>query len=187
MAAALTPWPLTVQQYHAMIDKGILTPEDPVELLEGVIVQKVPKNPPHSAATRATRRALERVITPGWFVDSQEPITLDNSEPEPDVTIIRGDSGDYANRHPGPGDIALVVEISDATLDRDRLVKNRIYASAQIPSYWIVDLTKRHVLTYSDPDGEDYAHSAEHLPQESVALMIDGRHAGLISVRDLLP
>src|SRR5437667_12822944 len=119
MAAALntgiTPiWPLTVGQYQAMLDKGIVGPDDPVELLEGVTVQKVSKSPPHRIATSATRLALEHVVPPGWYVDEQEPITLAASEPEPDVALIRGDTRDYSARHPGARVVVLVVEVADA-------------------------------------------------------------------------
>src|SRR5262249_50801339 len=78
---------LSVAQYHAMIGAGILKDGDPVELLEGVLVRKMTKNPPHRVATRHVRRALEAAVPPGWSVDSQEPITLDTSEPEPDAVV----------------------------------------------------------------------------------------------------
>jgi hypothetical protein len=76
-------WRLSVGQYHAMIRTGILTPDHPVELLDGWLVLKMPKNPPHRVATRLTCKALERVMPAGWYVDQQEPITTQNSEPEP--------------------------------------------------------------------------------------------------------
>src|SRR5437660_1033177 len=94
-------WRLSVEQYHRMIETGILTEDDPVELLDGWLVQKARKKPPHSQATRLTRTALARLIPPGWFVDSQEPITTASSEPEPDVLVIRGDLSQYRERHPG--------------------------------------------------------------------------------------
>lgn len=83
----------------------------------------MPKNPPHRAATKLTRNALEAIVPSGWYVDAQEPITLEDSEPEPDVVIVRGNTRDYLARHPGSQDLALVVEISDSTLERDRTSK----------------------------------------------------------------
>src|SRR5262245_7749406 len=124
--AGITIFPLSVERYHAMIEKGILGRDDPVELLDGLIVQKVSKNPPHRTSTWATRKALERVVPAGWYVDEQNPITLASSEPEPDVSVIRGTSRDYSARHPGGADVGLVVEVADATLDRDRGLKKRI-------------------------------------------------------------
>lgn len=99
-------WRIDVEQYHAMIEAGILTDDDPVELLEGWLVFKMPKNPPHQAATRLVRSAIEKRLPNGWYVDSQEPITLPDSEPEPDVVVVRGETLDYLSHHPGAKDIA---------------------------------------------------------------------------------
>lgn len=108
MASLLSPipstpldplWRFTVDQYHLMIDAGILPSGSPVELLEGVLLQKMSKKAPNRITTRATRRALEAVVPAGWFVDEQEPITLADSEPEPDVMVARGDSPDRRHRH----------------------------------------------------------------------------------------
>src|SRR6266852_7793927 len=82
---------LSVAQYHAMADHGILDEDDPVELLEGWLVQKMTKHRPHSRCTHRTRRALESLLPGGWYVDAQEPVTTTDSEPEPDVAVVRGD------------------------------------------------------------------------------------------------
>src|SRR5258706_12768291 len=81
---------LTVPQYHTMIDAGVLTDDDPVELLEGILVFKMPKKPAHRLALRKLVKAIEKLLPDGYFVLSQEPITLDGSEPEPDAASIRG-------------------------------------------------------------------------------------------------
>ena len=180
-------WHVPIEQYHTMIDRGILGPDDRVELLEGIIVQKMSKNPPHSTATGLTRSGLEQVIPPNWYVRAQEPITLQASEPEPDIAVIRGDARMYARRHPGPSDIGLVVEVSDTTLDRDRIVKKRIYATAGIPFYWLLDLNSRKLETYSEPEGSEYARATEYEAHESVAVVLDGVTVGSVAVSDLLP
>ena len=186
--AGIAPlWHVPVEQYHSLIDQGILGPDDRVELLEGIIVQKMSKNPPHSTATGFTRSRLEQVIPPNWHVRTQEPITLQSSEPEPDVAVIRGDPRTYARRHPGPRDIGLVVEVSDTTQDRDRIIKKRIYATAGIPFYWLLDLNRRKLETYSEPKGSEYAHTAEYSEHESVAVILDGVTVGSVAVSDLLP
>src|SRR5438067_871409 len=95
---------LTVAQYHAMAEHGILTEDDPVELIEGWLVRKMTKHRPHSLCTRRTRRALERILPSDWYVDAQEPVTTANSEPEPDVAVIRGEAEDYPDRQPGAAD-----------------------------------------------------------------------------------
>jgi hypothetical protein len=127
-------WRLSVEQYHQMIQLGILTDDDPVELLEGWLVYKMPKNPPHRIATKLTRDALAQILPLGWYVDTQEPITLSDSEPEPDVVIVRGVTQDYFDRHPTDQDIALVAEVADSTLERDRTSRKRLYARAGIPN-----------------------------------------------------
>lgn len=69
-------WRFSVEQYHQMICQGILTEDDPVELLEGWLIPKMPKNPPHRVATKLTRNILEKLVPDGWYVDTQEAITL---------------------------------------------------------------------------------------------------------------
>jgi Uma2 family endonuclease len=194
MPAAMSPEPvcrLSVSQYHEMIAAGILTHDDPVELLEGWLVPKTVKNPPHSTARQLTTKALERIVPPGWHVHSQEPITLSDSEPEPDVAIVRGDPGQYEHSHPGPQDVALVVEVADASLARDRSIKKRIYARAGIPLYWIVNLQERRIEVYTNPSGPievaEYRQHDDYAAGSEVPLMIEGREAGYISVAALLP
>ncbi len=184
-------WRLSVDQYHQMIRTGILTEDDPVELLEGWLVPKMPKNPLHRVATRRTRLALEDIIPAGWYVDSQEPITLPDSEPEPDVTVVEGSSEQYRDRHPGSGDVALLVEVSDSSLPRDQGSKKRLYARARIPIYWIVNLLERRIEVYSDPSGPgesaDYRQRQDYGEAEEIPVVIGGREIGRLAVRDLLP
>lgn len=183
--------PLTVEQYHAMIRSGALNGGDSIELLEGWLVNKMIKNPPHSASTAKTRRQLNAVIPDGWSVDSQEPVTTLDSEPEPDVAVIRGLREEYVERHPGPEDIGLLVEVADTSLDRDRGWKKRIYAAAAIPAYWIVNLVERQVEVFTEPsgpgDGPDYETRQVFLPGDQVPVVLDGKEVGRIGVDDLLP
>ena len=136
-------WRFSVGQYHKMIRAGFLTEDDPIELLEGWLVTKMPKNPPYTLATQLAREALTRLVPSGWHVTDQEPITTTDNEPEPDVVVARGSRRDYVESHPSPSDIALVVEVSDATLQRDRTLKLRVYANARITSYWMLNLQER--------------------------------------------
>lgn len=182
---------LSIEQYHAMIQSGILTDDDFVELLEGWLVFKMPKNPPHRATTRLVRTALENILPPGWYVDSQEPITLSNSEPEPDIVVVRGDTRQYLDRHPGAEDIAMVIEVSDTTLQRDRTVKKRIYARAGIAIYWIVNLVEEQVEVYSQPIVEleqpDYSQRLDFGRSAVVPIIIEGIEIRAIAVDALLP
>jgi Uma2 family endonuclease len=182
---------LSIEQYHAIIQAGILTSDDSVELLEGWLVFKMPKNPPHRATTRLVRTALENILPAGWYVDSQEPITLSNSEPEPDIVVVRGDTRQYLDRHPGAEDIALIIEVSDTTLQRDLTVKKRIYARAGISIYWIVNLVEEQVEVYSQPlvevEQPDYSQRLDFGLSAVIPIIIEGIEIGAIAVDALLP
>lgn len=182
---------LSIEQYHAIIQAGILTDDDSVELLEGWLVFKMPKNPPHRATTRLVRTALENILPAGWYVDSQKPITLSNSEPEPDIVVVRGDTRQYLDRHPGAEDIALIIEVSDTTLQRDRTVKKRIYARARIAVYWIVNIVEGLVEVYSQPlvevESSDYSQRLDFGRSAVIPIIIEGREIGAIAVNSLLP
>ena len=182
-------WRLDVEKYHAMIAAGILTDDDPVELLEGWLVFKMPKNPRHRAATKLVREAIEKRLPEDWYVDSQEPITIGNSEPEPDVVVVRGDTRQYLDRHPGPADIGLVVEVSDTTLDRDRGVKKQTYARAGIPIYWIVNLVDSQVEAYSQPSEAevDYLLRQDYSLLANLPINLDGNCLDMVKVSSLFP
>lgn len=182
---------LSVAQYHAMAKAGILGEDDPVELLEGWLVQKMTKHRPHSLSTLLARQALGALISTGWYVDSQEPITTEDSEPEPDIVVVRGSPRDYTDRQPGPTDIALIVEVADSSLGTDRGRKKRLYARAGIAIYWIVNLIERQIEVYSDPSGPseepDYRERQIFAASDAMAVMLDGANVGMLKVADLLP
>jgi Uma2 family endonuclease len=184
-------WRFSVAQYHQMIRLGILTEDDPVELLEGWIIHKMPKNPPHRAATKLTRNALEEIVPEGWYVDALRTITLLDSEPEPDVVVVRGNTRDYLDRHPGSQDLALVVEIADSTLERDRSSKKRLYARAGIPVYWIVNLPEQKLEVYTEPidlsQEPTYQQRQDYSLSDEVSVAIEGQEVGRLTVQDLLP
>lgn len=180
-------WKLSVEQYHDMISAGILTDGDPVELLEGVLVTKMPKNPPHSFVTQLIRDALARLLFAGWHINSQEPITLADSEPEPDAAVVRGHRRQYTSQHAKASDVALVVEVANSSLSRDRGIKKRIYASAGIPVFWIINLAQRKIEVYSEPSGADYLQRQDYGETEEVPVVIEGKEAGRFVVSELLP
>jgi Uma2 family endonuclease len=184
-------WRLSVEQYHEMARKGILMDGDPVELLEGLLVRKMTILPPHRRSTHRVQTALRQAAPPGYYVASPSPVTLAASEPEPDVVVVRGSDDDYPDRHPGPSDVALVVEVSDTSLKRDQGFKKSIYARAGIPVYWIVNLVDRRVEVYTEPTGPgekgDYRHRHDFGESDQVALVIEGREVARIGSRELLP
>lgn len=146
----------TVEDYHRMIDAAILTTEDKVELLEGEIIEMSPQNSPHSATTQRASDYLRSLLVGQATIRVQLPITLPpNSEPEPDIAVIRVDSRDYFERHPTTGDIFLLVEVADTTLRHDRR-KALTYAKANIPEYWILDINKQQVYRFCQPEENKY-------------------------------
>jgi hypothetical protein len=182
---------LTLEQYHRMGETGILTPDDRVELLDGMLVTKPMKKSPHVASSQKVRRALDGLPSGTWFVNVQDPITLDDSEPEPDVSLILGPETDYDARHPRPGEIALVVEVSETSLSRDRDWKKRIYARNALPVYWIVNLVDGVLEVYTDPSGPvltpDYGTARFLNPGDTVDVVVAGTVVGTVPVADLFP
>jgi Putative restriction endonuclease len=145
---------LSVQQYHDMIEAGTLSDEDPVEMIEGVLVYNMPKKRIHAAVTQVVRRLIETTLSPGLTYETQEPITLADGEPEPDGVVVRGGGMAMLDRHPGPEDVALVIEVADTSLARDRGTKLRSYARARIGVYVIVNLIDMQIEVYHNPQGE---------------------------------
>ena len=107
---------LSVEQYHQMIEAGVFTPDDKLELLEGFLIRKMSKNPPYPAAQAKLVRALTPLLLPAIALRTQDPIKLEDGEPEPDVAVVRASVDDYARRHPFANEVVLLVEIADTTL-----------------------------------------------------------------------
>jgi hypothetical protein len=181
----------TVDEYHRMIQAGILTEDDPVELVEGWIVLKMPHNPPHDGTVDQDREVIQSRLPPGWRIRVQSAITLSESEPEPDLTVVPGPASRYFDHHPGPQEIALVVEVSDSSLACDRQEKARMYARARLVCYWIVNLVDRQVEVYTDPSGPgrnpSYRQQQTYGPTDAVPLVIGGQEVARIPAQELLP
>ena len=140
----------TRREYARLIDHGILDEDDPIELLDGLLLFKEPQSSPPRTAVVLVARALERAFGDGWFVQIQSPIGLDHrSEPEPDVSVIHGAPRDYVHTHPTRP--ALVVEVAFSGLAVARGRKARAYARAGIADYWIVNLVDSLLEVYREP------------------------------------
>ncbi|NES03750.1 MAG: Uma2 family endonuclease [Okeania sp. SIO2F4] len=146
----------TVAEYHQMIDCGILTPESRVELLEGRIIKMNPQRAPHAATTQRTSDYLKSQLSQQAHIRMQLPVTLSNSEPEPDIAVVHIDSKAYGDRHPSLQEIFFLIEISDTTLRIDRQEKALIYAGANIPEYWVLDVVQRQAYIYRHPTPGGY-------------------------------
>jgi Uma2 family endonuclease len=191
-AAQPPPFPLrrfTVGEYHSMSQAGVFAEDERFELLEGWIVAKMRRNPPHDATIELILKALVGRMPAGWRVRGQSAITTADSEP--DLAVVRGAIRDYVSRHPGPEDVALVVEVAASSLAQDRDLKGRVYARAGIPVYWLVNLVDRRIEVFTDPTGPDaspaHRRRQDYGPGESVPLVIEGRELGPIALAELLP
>lgn len=181
----------TVDEYHRLIERGFFNGDERYELLEGWIVAKMPRNPPHDVAIDKAQEAIRDRLPSGWRVRVQSAITLGDSEPEPDLAIVRGPAERYRDSHPGPTDVQIVVEIAASSIDLDRADKGRIYAAAGIPAYVIVNLNVPQVELYTAPTGSGttavYGAVEIFSPAESVPLLINGQKVADVPASELLP
>ena len=178
---------MTVEQYEAIADAGILTPRDKVHLINGYLVAKMTHHPPHATADELCRQALSRMIPPGWYVRGGKPVRLPGIPASPSQTGRgAGSLGDYSDRHPGPLEVALVVEVSKSSLAEDRKMAE-IYGRAGIPAYWIINLIDRQVEVYSNPGPGGYDTLEVLAPGHVLSVVIDGVEVGQIAVDDILP
>lgn len=149
---------LTVEQYHRMLETGILPEGGPIELLDGLLVYKdrgesMTVHPLHRLIVNRLMQLVGMLQEYECHLQLQNPITIrPDHEPEPDGAIVYGSVERYAQRHPGPAEVSCVIEVAESSLDRDRTTKQRIYATAGIPQYIIINIVARHVETYEQPD-----------------------------------
>src|SRR5437870_10115323 len=181
----------TRAEYDRLIDIGVFLPGEPLELLGGELIVSEPQGSAHYTAIGLVEDALRSALGPGWLVRSQGPIELDDeSEPEPDIAVMRGDRRSYSHRHPSRP--ALVLEVAESSLAFDREHKGSLYARARLDDYWIVNLVDRVVEIYrravrdpSAPFGWRYA-SRQVLGPESSVAPLAAPSAGIV-VSDHLP
>ena len=131
---------VTVAQYHALGELGLIS--ERVELLEGVIVEKLPKSPLHSFLVLRSLERLQKVLADNLHVRSEQPLTCRNSEPEPDLAVVRGQPRDYVQAHPHTAELVIEIAVPSAEIDRR---KTAIYAAAEVAEYWII-LPEKHQI-----------------------------------------
>lgn len=154
MTVTTAKW--TIQDYHRMIDAGILD-DRKVELLNGEIIEMAPEGKPHVFFLDRFANQLRKLLGERAQVREGHPITLPgDSEPEPDIALVAPLDEEYLDHHPYPENIFLLVEYSDSTLKKDLDVKAKIYASVGIQEYWVVNLNDRQVVIFRTPVGNAY-------------------------------
>lgn len=149
--------PFSVDDYHQMGEVGVLGEGERTELLNGEVVTKMPISSRHAGCVLWLLEALASRLYGRALVSVQNPIRLtQHSEPEPDIAILRPRDDSYRRSHPEPADVLLVVEVADTSLAVDRSVKAPLYAAADIPELWIVDLAGDGVEVYRSPGESGY-------------------------------
>jgi Uma2 family endonuclease len=165
----------TITEYHRLADLDFFTEDDRVELIKGEIIKMAAKGKAHSVCNTRLYRELFKLLEEKATIRGQEPIIIDNSEPEPDLTIVKNTPDDYFLNHPIPSDIFLIIEVADSSLKYDQEVKLFLYSEAGISDYWIFNLMAYYLECYSDPYQDlqgkfGYRHKSIILPNESVKL-----------------
>lgn len=186
----------TLEQTYEMIRHGIMREGAPIVLLDGLLVRKMTIGAPHTMAANLLLKALQFVDQLGWTARKEDPLVLPDgprghpSEPEPDISVVRGTIRDYATRKPHPGDVALIAEVSDSTLREDRQSLPR-FAWSNIPAVWIVNLAARNVEVSTNPSGPGddprYGSLRTYGASESIPVVLDGVEVGQIAVAGILP
>jgi len=173
----------TREEYDRLVAAGAFRPEARVQLIEGEIVETTPQSAAHAAAVELAQNALQG-LGPEHFIRVQLPIGLGTeSEPEPDLAVVAGPPRTRADRHPTTA--VLVVEVADTTLDFDRSRKQRMYAQAGIPEYWIVNLVDGVLEVYRDPQGTAYRTTLRLAPGETITPLANP--AARVKVGDMFP
>ncbi len=155
MVVSIVKW--TIDDYHRMIAAGILN-DRRVELLKGEIVEMSPSGEPHAYFSSEAGEYLSRLLGDRAMIRQGNPITLPNdSEPEPDIAIVQRLGREYLQHHPYPTNVFWLIEYSDSSLEKDLEIKSKIYAEVEIPEYWVVNLKKRQLVVFRDPQDGEYA------------------------------
>jgi Uma2 family endonuclease len=192
-ALVLPPYPVrkfSVEEYFKLVDMGLLDENDNCELLEGWIVPKMVKKPPHDGTIDIVLTRLSKLLPDGWYIRVQNVLQTATSAPEPDLAVARGECDSFTEHHPQGTDVGLVIEVADSSLVIDRR-KALIYAAAEVPRYWIVNLPDRCVELFEDPqptsEGIRYAAPRIIRGTDELELVLDGQHVARISCKQLLP
>ncbi len=176
----------TLDRYHQMVEAGFLNGGDRVELLFGKLVDMSPVGIDHRRTVNKIMRLFTATLPAAeYYVDVQNPVTLvDDSEPEPDLSVAVGPADRYARHHPYPKDLLLVVEVSDTTIRFDRTAKLLVYAVSSIQEYWIVNIYEKQVERFTEPQPEDGSYARQEIFKAGATF--SSLHLGEFRVDDLL-
>lgn len=154
-----TWWPLSVEAYHVLGEAGVI-PEK-TELLYGLVYTKMPKSPFHSFLLRRLLEMIQKLDLRGYMVSSEQPLTFIDSEPEPDVSIVKGSNDAFRNAHPKTADMVVEICVTSHEYDRSKL---RAYASGAVKECWLILGPEKQVEAYSEPQNGSFVRKTVHGP-----------------------
>lgn len=185
MAISIPRKLISVDEYERMIEEGVLTKYDRVELIRGEIREKMPINPPHAGCVIELTSIFYDLLGKTVVVSVQSPVRLPNgSMPEPDVALLKRQGEAYHRRRPTVEDIILLIEVADSTLKSDREEKMPLYAEVGVPDYWIANLVDGVIEVYSNPVGGTY--QRVHIARRGESVVLPGGLPGAVSVDEVL-
>ena len=157
MSVVIDRHTFTAGEYHQMAESGILTEDDRVELINGEIISMSPINSPHAGHVKRINALFTHLLGERAIVSVQDPLAInDFSEPEPDVMLLKPQDNFYADAHPQPDDVYLLIEVADSSIRIDREIKLPLYAKAQVAEVWIVNLVDWQIEVYRSPSAGIY-------------------------------
>lgn len=161
---------ITIDLYQQMGEKGLLTREDRVQLIEGEILEMPPIGPRHGSVTGRLAKWLYRAVGDAAIIRLDNPVNLgEYSQPQPDLMLLQPRADDYVASHPRPDDVLLLVEVSDSTLELDKGRKLELYARFAVREYWVIDVNSRSIEVYSDPAGSEFQSAVEYRSEDTIA------------------
>ena len=180
----------TVEEYYKLAQAGVLSKDDRVELIEGEIIEMVPIGSRHAACVNRLNQLFSNKAGTQTVVSVQNPVRLSEySEPQPDLALLEPQPDYYADEHPSPEDVLLLVEVAESSQEYDRGRKIPLYAQAKIPETWLVDLKKEMVVTYHKPGKETYRKTRKYRAGERITFgSRKGSVKGIeLAVEEILP
>lgn len=183
MSANPSPFRWSVEAYERVVALGGFAPGKRIELIEGELIEIMPQNPPHASAIELAEEVCRRILLSGFRVRVQLPLRFATSVPEPDIAVVEGSLRSFSSSHPTTA--ALVVEVSDTTLEYDQTTKAMVYAAAGIEDYWIVNLNERTLEVRRQPGPGGYRSLQTWIETDVVSPLFNP--SASVLVKDLLP
>ena len=175
------PYHWTVDAYYRATDAGVFAHPKRLELIHGRIIQHMPPSPRHAALAGSLAERLRAAVPPGFTLREEKPLHLaSDTEPIPDISIVNGKNGDYADQHPVPAEVVLVVEVAISSADYDLDDKARLYAQASIAEYWVVLVGENEMVVHRQPASGGYESVTRLGTDSTVSLPVAGCAALLV-------